>query len=119
MNDLIDKKTDYIKRSVFVFFLSLLSVLTVFIGQVSANNKVVKIAHSSWIGFYPLDLAEQKGFFKDYGVNVQIKDIESKSDSKSALASGKIQGIATSVDTNVLSAASGLKRDDSFESEGN
>ncbi|WP_235720684.1 ABC transporter substrate-binding protein [Liquorilactobacillus vini] len=64
-------------------------------------------------------MAEQKGFFKDYGVNVQIKDIESKSDSKSALASGKIQGIATSVDTNVLSAASGLKRDDSFESEGN
>ncbi|WP_235720683.1 hypothetical protein [Liquorilactobacillus vini] len=46
MNDLIDKKTDYIKWSVFVFFLSLLSVLTVFIGQVSANNKVVKIAHS-------------------------------------------------------------------------
>ncbi|WP_281164590.1 ABC transporter substrate-binding protein [Liquorilactobacillus sicerae] len=109
MDKLINKKSGYIKRSLLVFLLSLLSVLTIFIGQVSANSKVVKIAHSSWIGFYPLDLAEQKGFFKDYGVNVQIKDIESKSDSKSALASGKIQGIATSVDTNVLSAASGLK----------
>lgn len=69
----------------------------------------VKIAHSDWIGFYPLDLAEKKGFFKDSGVNVKITKIESKSDSKSALASGKIQGIATSLDTNILSSASGVK----------
>ncbi|KRL33142.1 ABC transporter substrate-binding protein [Liquorilactobacillus uvarum] len=100
-----------------MFLKTLLVVLFSFLGvflfsNMSVNassDKTVKIAHSSWIGFYPLDLAEEKGFFKDYGVNVQIKDIESKSDSKSALAAGKIQGVATSLDTNVLSAASGLK----------
>lgn len=78
-------------------------------GASDSNLPTVKIAHSDWIGFYPLDLAEKKGFFKDNGANVKITKIESKSDSKSALAAGKIQGIATSLDTNILSAASGVK----------
>ncbi|WP_283608248.1 ABC transporter substrate-binding protein [Faecalispora anaeroviscerum] len=68
----------------------------------------VTLAHSSWIGFYPLDLAVEKGFFKNHGADVKINIIESKSDSKSALAAGKIQGIATSLDTNIMSAASGI-----------
>ncbi|EJF01037.1 ABC transporter substrate-binding protein [Liquorilactobacillus mali] len=98
------------KRNLVKILLVTLLILIFVNSKVSASsNNTVKIAHSSWIGFYPLDLAEEKGFFEDYGVKVQIKDIESKSDSKSALAAGKIQGIATSLDTNVLSSASGLK----------
>lgn len=75
----------------------------------SVEQPSVTIAHADWIGFYPLDLAQKKGFFKGYGANVKIKTIESKSDSQSALAAGKIQGIATSLDTTILSAANGLK----------
>lgn len=108
---MINLKTT-LKNKKNLFIVPVIMFLTLFIvstGVSASSDNTVKIAHSSWIGFYPLDLAEEKGFFKDYGVNVQIKDIESKSDSKSALAAGKIQGIATSLDTNVLSAASGLK----------
>jgi NitT/TauT family transport system substrate-binding protein len=68
----------------------------------------VSIAHSSWLGFAPLDLAVKKGFFEKHGAKVKIEDIESKSDSKSALAAGRIQGIATSLDTVVLSSAAGI-----------
>ena len=68
----------------------------------------VKIAHASWMGFAPLDLAVKKGFFKKHGANVKIENIESKSDSKSALAAHKIDGIATSLDTVMLSSASGI-----------
>lgn len=78
----------------------------------SSNGKysgTVTIAHSSWIGFYPLDLAVQKGFFKKHGVNVKISDIESKSDSRAALISNKIQGVATTIDTQVVTASSGAK----------
>lgn len=71
------------------------------------DGKVV-LAHSSWIGFVPLDLAAEKGFFKDHGADVEIQYIESKSDSKSALAAGKIQGIATSLDTVIMSSAAGI-----------
>lgn len=69
----------------------------------------VTIAHSSWIGFYPLDLAVEKGFFKKRGVNVKIVNMESKSDSRAALISNKIQGIATTIDTQVLTATTGAK----------
>lgn len=69
----------------------------------------VTIAHSSWIGFFPLDLAVEKGFFKKRGVNVKIVNMESKSDSRAALISNKIQGIATTIDTQVLTATTGAK----------
>ncbi|WP_057003052.1 ABC transporter substrate-binding protein [Agrilactobacillus composti] len=104
-----DKKNQLINKSFWGVILGILVTLLLVPSQsVQAATPTVKIAHSSWIGFYPLDLAEKKGFFKDYGVNVEISDIESKADSKSALASGKIQGIATSLDTNILSSASGV-----------
>jgi len=74
----------------------------------SAEPGTVQIARSSWIGFFPLDLAEQKGFFKDHGVNVEMVSIESKADSKSALAAGRIQGIATTVDTHLMSSTQGV-----------
>lgn len=73
------------------------------------DNGPVKIARSSWIGFYPLDLAQKKGFFKKHGVDVQTTSIESKADSKSAMAAQRIQGIATTVDTNLMSSTQGVK----------
>lgn len=66
------------------------------------------IGQSSWIGFAPLYLADKKGFFDKYGADVEIQYFESKTDSKSALAAGRIQGMSTTVDTHVMSAASGL-----------
>lgn len=66
------------------------------------------IGQSSWIGFAPLYLADKKGFFDKYGADVEIQSFESKTDSKSALAAGRIQGMSTTVDTHVMSAASGL-----------
>lgn len=75
----------------------------------SPSDSPVKIARSSWIGFFPLDLAQQKGFFKKHGVDLQTTSIESKADSKSALAANRIQGIATTVDTNLMSSTQGVK----------
>lgn len=66
------------------------------------------IGQSSWIGFAPLYLAEQKGFFKDHGADVTIQLFESKTDSKSALVAKRIQGMSTTVDTHVLNKASGM-----------
>lgn len=71
------------------------------------TDKVV-LGQSSWIGYAPLYLADKKGFFKDHGANVEVQQFESKTDSRSALATGKIQGISTTVDTFVMSQASGM-----------
>lgn len=74
----------------------------------SASAGTIKIARSSWIGFFPLDIAVQKGFFEDHGITVETVSIESKADSKSALAAGRIQAIATTVDTNLMTSTQGV-----------
>ena len=66
------------------------------------------IGQSSWIGFAPLFIAQDKGFFKAHGADVEIQSIESKADSKSALAANRIQGVSTSADTQVVNAAAGI-----------
>lgn len=68
----------------------------------------VTIARSSWIGFLPLDLAVEQGFFEDHGVDVAVTSFESKADSRAALIAGEIQGIATTIDTQVMSKAQGM-----------
>lgn len=66
------------------------------------------LGQSSWVGYAPLYLADQKGFFDDCGADVTVQSFESKTDSKSALAAGRIQGMSSTVDTHVMSAASGM-----------
>ncbi len=74
----------------------------------AADSGEIIIGQSSWIGFAPLYIAEEKGFFKKHGADVKIQAIESKADSKSALAAGRIQGVSTSADTQVVNAAAGI-----------
>lgn len=66
------------------------------------------LGQSSWIGYAPLYLADQMGFFDNHGADVEVQYFESKTDSKSALAAGRIQGMSTTVDTHVMSSAAGL-----------
>lgn len=68
----------------------------------------VIIGLSSWIGYAPLFVAEEKGFFEDHGVTVEIQKIESGSDRRSALAANRIQGMAATVDAHVLAAAADI-----------
>ncbi len=71
------------------------------------DGKVI-LGHSSWIGYAPLNVADELGLFEKHGVDVDIQSFESKSDSRAALAAGRIQGMSTTVDTQVMSAAQGL-----------
>ena len=82
------------------------------------------LGQSSWVGYAPLYLADKMGFFDAHGADVDVQYFESKTDSKSALAAGRIQGMSTTVDTHVMSAASGmnlsviLALDDSYGGDG-
>lgn len=65
--------------------------------QAEPLTKVV-IGSSGWTGFAPLTLAEQKGFFKNHGLDVEIKSIPVK-DRLLAYAAGSLQCAATTIDT--------------------
>jgi len=69
------------------------------------NTKELNIAFSTWVGYAPFYIAEEKGFFEKNGVNVKLTRIESSSDRLSALAANKIQGIGGTVDSHVVAAA--------------
>lgn len=68
----------------------------------------ITLGMSSWIGYAPLYVAQEKGFFKKEGADVQIKTIQSAGDRKAALASNSIQGMASTVDTHVMTKAAGV-----------
>lgn len=74
----------------------------------TAYDGEVILGSSTWVGYAPLYLADQMGFFDECGANVTVQVFESKTDSKSALAAGRIQGMSSTIDTHVMSAASGI-----------
>lgn len=65
--------------------------------QAESLTKVI-IGASGWTGFAPLTLAVEKGFFKNHGLDVEIKFIPVK-DRLLAYAAGSLQCAATTIDT--------------------
>src|SRR5882757_5833223 len=62
----------------------------------------VKIAHSTWVGYGPLYIARDKGFFKKRGVDVELVVIESPRERFAALRAGQLEMVAGTVDTALL-----------------
>ena len=64
-----------------------------------AAAETLLIGHSTWVGYGPLFLARDKRFFDEAGVNVELKTFEDPKSRFFALISGKLDGIATTLDT--------------------
>jgi NitT/TauT family transport system substrate-binding protein len=79
-----------------------------------AQNTPVAIGISGWTGFAPLTLAKEAGLFAKRGLDVTIKKIPQK-DRHLALASGDIQCAATTVETWIVWAASGIPTTQIFQ----
>ncbi|MGQ9857287.1 MAG: ABC transporter substrate-binding protein [Thermodesulfobacteriota bacterium] len=88
-----------------------------------AAEKIL-IGMSNWIGYAPLYLAQEKGLFKARGLDVEVKIIEKVADRRAALAAGHIQGMCTTADAHVITAANDipvrmvLALDDSYGGDG-
>ena len=65
----------------------------------------IKLGMSTWLGYAPLYLAKEKGLFQKRGIEVEVVVIESPADRRAAFAADRIQGMATTVDTHVMTAA--------------
>ena len=85
-------------------FVGVVILLVAFV-VASAPAEPIKLGMSTWLGYAPLYLAKEKGFFQKQGVDVEIVVIESPADRRVAFAADKIQGFATTVDTQVMTAA--------------
>ncbi|HYG86332.1 MAG TPA: ABC transporter substrate-binding protein [Azospirillum sp.] len=76
-------------------------------GAVAQEVSKITIAMSGWTGFAPITLAKETGIFKKNGVEVEIKKMPAPNRHQ-AMAAGEVQAIATTVDTHVLYASSGV-----------
>jgi NitT/TauT family transport system substrate-binding protein len=77
----------------------------------TAQADTIKIAHSTWVGYGPLYIARDKGFFKNHGVDVELTVIEEPKERFPAMLAGRIDMIASTVDTAILY----LKKPDDFK----
>ena len=98
----------------------------VLVGGTAYAGEPIKLGMSTWLGYAPLYLAKEKGFFQKRGLDVEIVVIESPADRRAAFAADRIQGFATTVDTHVMTAAAEnpipvkqvLALDDSYGGDG-
>lgn len=67
-----------------------------------------RIALGPWVGFGPLYLARDNGFFKEQGVEVDLIVLTGVAERNSALKSGKLDALAAPVDYFALSAGNGI-----------
>lgn len=61
-----------------------------------------EIVHTTWVGYGPLYLARDLGYFQEEGVDVKLTTIEEKSLQMAAVMSGNVAGAAGTVDEFLL-----------------
>lgn len=72
-----------------------------------AENTPVTVAHATWVGYGPLHIAKELGYFEELGLDVKLTIIEDESQYAAALASGNIDGLGNVIDREVIHFAKG------------
>lgn len=105
------------RKASFLAILCILLVIAGCAGQTSTDGQKkedkgektsITLGVATWVGYGPLWIAEEKGFFKKNGIDVTLMKMESNTDRRTALAANRIQGFSSTVDTHVVSAASNV-----------
>lgn len=81
--------------------------LTLVAASVHAADIPVTVAHATWVGYGPLHIAKELGYFKDLGLDVNLTIIEDEAQYAAALASGNIDGLGNVIDREVIHFAKG------------
>jgi NitT/TauT family transport system substrate-binding protein len=75
----------------------------------SSSGNAIRLGFSAWPGWFPWQVAEEKGLFTKHGVNVKLTYFESYTDSLNALASGNLDANSQTLNDTVSSVAGGAK----------
>jgi NitT/TauT family transport system substrate-binding protein len=97
-----------ISRRSCIFGLSALLIAPLIAGCGKKKTPSYRIGLGPWIGFGPLYLAKDKGYFKDAGLDVDLIVLTGLAERNSALKAGKIDALAAPVDYFVLAAGNNL-----------
>jgi len=67
-----------------------------------------RVAFNTWVGYGPFYVAQEKGFFKEEGLDVQLQRIEGTGDRRAALIAGRIEALGSTIDDLVVGASQGV-----------
>jgi NitT/TauT family transport system substrate-binding protein len=70
----------------------------------------VRIGFSAWPGWFPWQVAQEKGLFAKNGVNVDLKYFDSYTDSLNALATGNLDANSQTLNDTLSSISGGAKQ---------
>lgn len=73
------------------------SVLTS-MSALAAQAEALKLAHSTWVGYGPFYIAQEKGFFEDEGVEIELTIMENTPLKMGALMAGRVDIVASTAD---------------------
>lgn len=73
-----------------------------------AQAETIKIGVEPWLGYGPLWVADQKGFYKQQGLDAELVMFNTDQDMTAALASGQIHLIAAATNTTLITINQGV-----------
>ena len=85
-------------RVLLTFFMAF-ALLAAFRTTHAADPIKLKIGYSTWVGYGPLFIARDKGYFADAGLDVELVKVEDPKDRFTALAGSQLDGLASTLDT--------------------
>lgn len=65
---------------------------------VAAQAEALKLAHSTWVGYGPFYIAQEKGFFEEEGVEIELSIMENTPLKMGALMAGRVDIVASTAD---------------------
>jgi NitT/TauT family transport system substrate-binding protein len=76
----------------------------------SAGTATVRLGFSAWPGWFPWQVAQEKGLFTKNGVTVDLKYFESYTDSLTALSTGNLDANSQTLNDTLSSVSGGAKQ---------
>jgi NitT/TauT family transport system substrate-binding protein len=68
-------------------------------GGTAQSPVKLKLGYSVWVGYGPLFIARDKGYFTEQGLDVELVKVEDPKDRFTALAGNQLDGLVTTLDT--------------------
>ena len=79
-------------------------------GTPATGGTKITLAFSAWPGWFPWQVAQEKGLFAANGANVELKYFDNYLDSLSALASGAVTANSQTLNDTLISVSGGAKQ---------
>ncbi|MEW6364501.1 MAG: ABC transporter substrate-binding protein [Acidobacteriota bacterium] len=92
------------RRSMVVVAIALVVATVVF----AQSKPALKIAFNTWVGYGPLYIAQDKGFFDQLGIEVRMTRIEDTASKGATLKAKRLDGVGTTADSQVIAASQGI-----------